>query len=166
MKLVVDPEKGTYSAWLTDGSPLLLNAVSKVKWKGGEFSSADDVSRKIIETNISDKNGQGRQVIMTCNDEVRKCTLTVKVKVFEDLQGVFCEAIVSNEGSEPLSIIDLQPCVANPMDEGAVYIPQENSWRIGLLTNGYMFMDPGRVESIMIGRSVQSRWNIAAVSEA
>lgn len=166
MKLVVDPEKGTYSAWLTDGSPLLLNAVSKVKWKGGELSSADDVRRKIREENISDQNGQGRQVMMTCIDEVRKCTLTVKVKVYDDLPGIFSEAVASNEGSEPLAIIDLQPCVANPMDEGAVYILQEHSWRIGLLTNGYMFMDPGRVESIMIGRSVQSRWNIAAVSES
>src|SRR5690606_19763184 len=89
MKLVVDPEKGTYSAWLTDGSPLLLNAVSKVKWKGGELSSADDVRRKIREENISDQNGQGRQVMMTCIDEVRKCTLTVKVKVYDDLPGIF-----------------------------------------------------------------------------
>lgn len=164
VKLFVDPEKGTFSAWLPDGSPLLLNAVSKVKWKGGELSTADNVIRSVTEEDLSDEVGYGRQVVLECIDQATQCTLTVKVKVYDDLLGIFFEATASNEGSEPLSIIDLQPCVAGSQDHGAVYVSPDNSWRIWLLTNGYMFMDPGRVESIMIGRSVQSRWNIAAVS--
>ncbi|WP_274651271.1 glycoside hydrolase family 36 protein [Paenibacillus humicola] len=165
--LNINPAKGTFSAWLKDGSPLLLNAVSKVKWKGGELSTSDSsLIRSVRDEELSDENGRGRLVTLTCIDSAKQCTLTVKVKMYDELLGIFFEATASNQGSEPLAIIDLQPCTASSQERGAIYIPQDDSWRIWLLTNGYMFMDPGRVEPIMIGRSIQSRWNVAAVSRA
>jgi hypothetical protein len=165
IKLFVDPGKGTYSAWLLDGSPLLLNAVSKVKWRGGELSTADDnLIRRVTEEELSDKVGYGKLVTLECVEQEKQCTLTVQIKVYDDNLGIFVEATASNHGSESLTILDLQPVVASLHDQGAVYNPLDDSWRLWLLTNGYMFMDVGRAESIMIGRSVQSRWNIAAVS--
>ncbi|MEG6612241.1 glycoside hydrolase family 36 protein [Pseudoclostridium thermosuccinogenes] len=164
IKLIVDSDKGTYSAFLPDGSPLLMNAVSKAKWKGGEISTADNLTRKLTQEEFSDEIGHGHQVVMECNDAEKKCTLTVKAKVYDDIFGTFFEATLENCGSESFSIIDLEPLSASLYDNSSVYLQDYQIGWLKILTNGYMFMDTGRVENIGLGRSVQSRWNTAVVS--
>jgi hypothetical protein len=166
--LDVSADTGRYQARLPDGSPVILNGQSRASGHGGTLSSADPhLERSIAREAVADSVGRGERMILTCHDLRQRCDLTVTLTVYEGIASAMIEATFRNSGKDEVVILDLRPChldlaAGEALDPPAATPHSVRNSRI--LTNGYLYSDPGWVEHLASNRSVQSLWNLAIVN--
>ena len=165
----VDADSGTYSAWLGDGSPIVLNASSLATHREGSYSSSDRAfERTVGREPVSDAIGSGSRLSLKCKDLRSRCDMTVHLTVYEGLPGFVVETAVDNPGSEPLQLLWIEPCSTALADCAGLYPPDSTGqghvqWG-RVLTNGYLYSYPGRVQILDSNRPIDSCWNMAIMN--
>jgi Melibiase len=170
VRVEVAPETGRYSAWLADGSPLVLNAAASVAWRGGILRTTDPrLERSVTREAADDAIGHGAALVLGCRDPERRCDLALALRVYNGLPGFTAEVTASNPGVTELNVERVQPCEIVLAEGAGLYPPSPTAHDVRssrVLTDGYLYSDPGRVEVLGSDRSVQSCWHLAIVNGA
>jgi len=164
------PETGRYSAWLADGTPVVRNAAASVAWRGGGLHTTDPrLERSVAESVADDAIGHGAALVLACRDPERRCDLALRLSVYDGLPGLTVELTASNPGATELIIDHLQPCEIVLAEGAGLYPPSPTAHDVRssrILTDGYLYSDPGRVEVLGSNRAVQSCWHLAIANGA
>ena len=170
VRVEIDRESGRYGAVLPDDSPVLLLAEARAFWSGGSWSSSDPIGRRsLTQEAVEDAIGTGIRATLTCTDPNGLARYRTILTTYDGLAGFTIESILTNTGPEPLNVKYLIPCAVSLEDGAALYPVGPNPLDIQdlrMLTNGYLYSDPGRVERFGSNRWFQSRWNVAIAHPA
>ncbi|MFN7997579.1 MAG: glycoside hydrolase family 36 protein [Bryobacteraceae bacterium] len=159
-RLGFDVETGTFNVWRKDGSSFLIDACVRAVTPGGWRATSERGYKRSTESrNIADTFGNGRQVIAHCTDSLGKLDFEVRITAYDGRDLLVIEALCHNPSrTEPLLVQSLEPVRAVWTEGGACNWPDVTK----LLTNGYMYYDPGRVEDFYFisRRATESVWNM------
>ena len=157
-RLAVDPAKGTFSVWRGD-NPFLLNACAGAAG-AGTFDMRDSRYVRTASTRrIQDRLGAGEELTLHAVDSKKEADLELRLTLYDQLDAFFAEVTAGNSGRNPLPVARLEPVRARLEDLSGCFWHEADK----VLTNGYMYYDPGRVEDIIFTsrKDIESFWNIA-----
>ena len=155
-----DSHGGVLNVWRKDGQRFLVNAVSRaIMPQGWRSSSEESYGRTIEGRRISDPLGAGQTLVAHCLDRRRQLNFEIHVTLYDGRNAVVIETVCENpSGNQPILLRSVEPVRAVSMDGGGCCWPGVQQ----ILTNGYMYYDPGRVEDFkdVSRRSTESVWNM------
>lgn len=155
-----DNNSGKFQVWRKDGTPFLLNAVARAETTHGTRTTADaEYTRAVDVKSVRDALGLGQQVIAVCRDRQRQLDIEVRVTLYDGRNAVVIEGITRNASPrDSLVLRSAEPVRAVFSEGGACHWSGVSR----VLTNGYMYYDPGAVDDFdrIRRRSVQSKWNM------
>ena len=161
-----DTGSGRLSAWRKDGTPFLVNAVSRVLTPSGVHSTADPNYVRTVQQvkKVSDALGSGSALVIQCTDQRSQVDVLLHITVYDRRDALVVETICRNASpKDSLVIHTIEPVRAMRNDElGACYWPDATR----ILTNGYMYNDPGNVSDFRNMRYYPTAgcWNVALYS--
>jgi hypothetical protein len=150
---------GTLQVWRKDGTRFLVNAIARAETGNGIVTTADpEYSRTIQVKSVADALGSGRQVLAVCAGGRHQLDLEVRVTLYDGRNAIVVETVTRNSTRRELVVRSTEPVRATFEEGGACYWPGATR----VLTNGYMYYDPGHVDDFgrIRRRSVASMWNM------
>ncbi len=159
-RVYFDPATGRVRVWRKDGSSFLWDAASRAVTSAGPRSVADpDYARNVEVGRVRDGLGWGQQLVARCADRRSQLDLEVRVTLYDGRNALVFETISKNVSRQDSIVLRSVEPVRAVFDEGA-------ACRVGgvekVLTNGYMYYDPGRLEDFdrIRRRPTESLWNM------
>ena len=154
-----DKSGGTLQVWRKDGTRFLVNAIARTETGTGTRTTADpQYSRTIQVKSVTDRLGSGRQILAICTDGRHEWDFEVRVALYDGRDALVVETLTKNSSNREALVRSTEPVRATFEEGGACYWPGARK----VLTNGYMYYDPGRVDDFdrIRRRSVTSMWNM------
>jgi len=155
-----DIKTGTLNAWRKNGQTFLINAISRASLPGEWRTTADEAYARSVEVRkVQDHLGSGPQLVAHCTDRRKQIDFEVCVTLYDGRNALVLETVCRNvSGKQSLVIRSLEPVRTVHDDSGACNWPGVQQ----VLTNGYMYYDPGRVEDFYFTsrRAAESVWNM------
>ena len=141
------------------GQDLLRNAMARVTCGGKVRTTSDaEYARSGTVRPIRDALGPGRQLSITCRDRGRELDLELLLTLHDGRNELVLELIARNVSGKDLPLTRMEPVRAVLEEGGACGWGEAER----VLTNGFMYPDPGRVE--LFGPAslhpVTSVWNM------
>jgi hypothetical protein len=126
---------------------------------GVRATSDSDYRRTAEARKVSDPLGNGLQLVAFCNDVRRQLDFEIRLTLYDGRNALVVETIVSNTSPKDQLILLLEPVRAVYNEGGRCDFSDVKK----VLTNGYMYANPGRLQDFLwIDRvSSQSMWNTA-----
>lgn len=155
-----DAGSGRFHVRRTMGHSFLTNALSRAVTALGVRATSDSDYRRTAEVRrVSDPLGNGMQLVALCDDVRRQLDFEIRLTLYDDWKALVVEAIVHNTSPKDQLILLLEPVRAAYNEGGKCELSDVKK----VLTNGYMYADPGRLQDFLrIDRvSAQSMWNMA-----
>ena len=154
-----DAASGRVHAERKDGTLLLRNAVARCVFSGTTRSTSDPAySRTCVVRSFQDRLGNGRQLFAKCVDSRRQVDFEVLLTLYDGRNALQIEVICRNMSNRDAKLLQIEPVRAVLEEGGDCGWPDAEK----VLTNGYLYADPGRVEDI--GQSnrhaITSMWNM------
>ncbi len=166
LSLEYDLGKGRASLFFPDGSPLLLNATAAAVFPNGQALAADsNYSRQGSTSHSKDPVIPGSSLTVTCRDSNKRLDLELLITLLEDQPGAVFEVVLVNVSGTEILVRHAEP-VRALLNEGAgCAFGAKEQWTSTnrVLTNGYMYYDPGSLlHSDSLGhQDFTSYWNAA-----
>jgi hypothetical protein len=165
MRLEFDPARGRCSLYHGD-RPLILNATCSVGFPRAEALASDPNYAHQVRTDASSLPGlAGPQFVIDSKDCTGKLDLEWRIGLLNDAPGAVFEVRFTNTGSKDLLIRNAEPMRARADERAGCFfsVPDHyaRAWKV--LTNGYMYYDPGDLVNLQsIGQhTFESFWNAA-----
>jgi len=159
-----DTDSGKIQVERKDGTALLRNAVARVVLADSDratserFTSDLEYQRSCSVRPCRDSLGSGRQISAKCVDRRRQLDFEVLITLYDGRDAAVVEVACRNASNKDARVLRIEP-VRAVLDEGG-HCGWSDASKV--LTNGYIYSDPGRVEEIGVGNrhSVSSMWNM------
>ena len=155
-----DVSSGFLDVWRKDGSSFLTGAIARAGMGNGTRSTADPEYKRATEVRkVNDSLGSGQQLVARCTDGRGLLDFENRITLYDGRNALIVETVCKNASLRSPSVVQLiEPVRAIFNEGGACHWGGAKK----VLTNGYMYYDPGRVEEF--GRSsrhaVQSMWGM------
>jgi alpha-galactosidase len=155
-----ETKTGRLNAWRKGGDPFLIAATARVLMpEATRATSESQYSRTIEVHKASDTLGSGQQLVAKCTDRRQQVDFEIRITLYDGRDALVVETLCSNPSRKnSLTIQKIEPLRAVFDDGGACIWTGVHK----VLTNGYMYYDPGRLEDFdrVRRRPVQSVWNM------
>ncbi len=175
LRLDYDPTRGRFDLATADGRPLLRGAAAAVVGPDvvilppGAFlnragSAVLSVDARYVRSARADRSADpalpGPRLVVTLRDRAGVVDLEQRITLLSDRPGAVVELAATNVSGRDLSLRRLEPLRALGAEGGGCAFGGEGPLR--LLTNGWMYYDPGRVLDFNPGGApVDSFWDAA-----
>jgi hypothetical protein len=154
-----DAGSGRFHVRRKMGDSFLTNARSRAVTALGVHATTDSDYRRTADVRkVSDPLGTGMQLVALCDDVRRQLDFEIRLTLYDDWKALVVETIAHNTSPKDQLIL-LEPVRAVYNEGGKCDVSDIKK----VLTNGYMYADPGRLQDFLrIDRvSAQSMWNMA-----
>jgi len=166
LTLEYDLARGTANLHTAKSASLFLNATSAVSFpRTLSLASDSNYVRSSRRATSTDPGVEGEQLDVTCNDTNKTLNLECRFTLLRDRPGAVLELIATNVSKKEVIIDHSEPLRALLAEKSGCFFGAEGSYsRVQkVLTNGYLYSDPGEVVEIASQgrRDVSSLWNAA-----
>ncbi len=162
--LEFDLGAGRFNLRPTKGPPLLLQATAAVGVGAETILVADARYSRSSQTRTSETPGvAGPTLVVSCKDSMGQLNLELSITLLNDRPGAVFELSATNVSEAPISIPHIEALRAVFSEEAGLGFGTFNFPIARILTNGYMYYDPGTLLDSMAyaHRDITSWWNIA-----
>jgi hypothetical protein len=154
-----DAANGLIHVERKDGAAFLRNAVARIAMGGVVRRSSEPEYRRTCSVrSLDDSLGKGHQITAQCVDQRKQVDFEVLLTLYDGRDAVIVEVICRNASTRNARVLRIEPVRAVLEEDG--YCGWADASKV--LTNGYMYPDPGRVEEL--GQSnrhaTTSMWNM------
>lgn len=147
LRLQYDLRTGRADISLPDGTALLRGVTAAAGFPRGATLAADAAyTRRHRVAECREPAIAGQQLIVACTDAGRKLNLEHRITLLHDQPGAVFELVLTNVSNSDVELCHSEP-VRALIQEGAGSLFDGQSWysTTKVLTNGYMYYDPGQV---------------------
>ena len=166
LSLEYDLGKGQASLFFPDGSPLLLSTTAAAIFPNGRALASDsDYSRQGNTSHSNDPVIPGNSLTIACRDSQKHLDFELLITLLEDQPGAVFEVLLNNVSGSEILVRHAEPVRALLSERAGCAFGANEQWTSAnrMLTNGYMYYDPGSLlHSDSLGhQDFTSYWNAA-----
>jgi hypothetical protein len=151
-------DTGTFDVRLKTGEPLLIAARARATTAEGVRSSTDaEYTRAVEAIAFQDALGAGNVLEARCADARKQVDLVLRLVLYDDRDQFSAELVCQNPAQDrPITVPGLEPISTGGGPDGELAWPEVRK----ILTNGKIYLDPGKVEELPAGEAIESWWNL------